>query len=391
MPWQQLVGAILRSLDREGHRLAIETADRIFQSYPAYVRVDEAELRASALANVTLAIAVVRERRRASREELEQRALVGGERARQRVPVEQMLSAFGMTMGILRDHLLELGRRDAVDATALLEATQIVWTLAEDLTVALSSAHRDAELAIARNDEHQRAEFLRQLLRGSLSSADLYHRAPAYALEESRLYRALRGRPGRDGSLEELLRALEQAVRAQDGPVLLGVLDGDAVGVTSSVPNLKDTSATVGLGAAASLGALEPSYATASRVLEVATHFSMTGVLELADVSLRAAVVSETEIGDLLTARHLAALGIEEGFADVVKETLRVFLANGMQIKRSAQRLDIHPNTLRYRLRRYEELTGGDLTDTGAVLELWWALERDRVVETYPAARPPTG
>jgi putative transposase len=189
----------------------------------------------------------------------------------------------------------------------------------------------------------------------------------------------------------ELLRVLEQTVRAHGGPVLLGVLDGDAVGIVSSVPNLKETSATVGLGAAASLGALEPSYATASRVLEVAKLFSMTGILQLADVSLRAAVVRETELGDLLMDRHLGMLHVEEGFADVVKETLRVFLANGMQIKRSAHQLDIHPNTLRYRLRRYEELTGADLTDTGALLELWWALERDRVVGGHPLLNPPTG
>lgn len=391
VPWQQRVGPILQSFDREGHRLASETADRIFKTYPAYIRVEDAALRASALANITLAIAVIRERRRATDEELEQRALVGGARARERVPVEQMLSAFGMTMGVLRDHLLELGRRDAVDATALLEATQIVWTLAEDLTVALSIAHRDAELTIARHDEHQRAEFLRQLLHGSLSSADLDHRAPAYGLDESRPYHALRGRPGGDGSLAELLRALEQAVRVQGGPLLLGVLDGDAVGIASSIPNLRETSATVGVGAAASLTALEPSFATASRVLEVARHFSMTGVLQLGDVSLRAAVMRETELGDLLLARHLGALDVKEGFADVVKETLRVFLANGMQIKRSAQQLDIHPNTLRYRLRRYEELTGADLSDTGILLELWWALERDRVVGGNPVVEQSKG
>lgn len=385
--WAELVRPILQRLDRDGEQIAIETAQRIFESYPAYARVDEGALRTSALANIRLAIAVIRERRRATDQELRQRAQVGRERAGQRVPVEQVLSAFGMTMGVLRDHLLDLGRRDAVDAAALLEVIQIVWTLTEGLTVAIAIAHRDAELEIARQDEHQRTEFLRQALQGTLSSVELEYLVPAYGLDESRQYHTLRGRPGSGGSLAELLRALEHGFRDRGGIALLGVLDGDAVGITASVPRLEATTATIGVGPAVGLDVLEPSYATASRVLEVARSFSMTGVLELGDVSLRAAVVREQELGELLLARHLRALDTEEGFADVVKETLRVLLANGMQIKRSARQLNIHPNTLRYRVRRYEELTGADLSDTGTQLELWWALERDRMVAGDEPAR----
>lgn len=381
--WDRAAGPILDSLQRDADQIAAETASRIFRQYPAYARVREGRLLFSARENVRLALAVIRERRRASAEEVEERATVGGERARQRVPVDQVLSAFGLTMGVLRDHLLALGRANSVSPPALLEATQLVWLLAEDLTAAIAIDHHNTELRIARQDEYQRAEFLRQLLGGSISAADLYHHAPTYCLDESAAYHALRGRPAPDGNLDDLLRAVEADVRSRGGSAMAGTLEGDAVGIVSRVPRLEATGATVGVGGAADLAALERSYATASRVLEVAQRFQMTGVLTLADVSLRAAVVRETELGDLLLARHLGPLDVDAGFAAVIRDTLRVFLANGLQIKRTAQALGVHPNTLRYRLARYEELTGSDLSDARVLLELWWALERQRA--TAPA------
>ena len=39
----------------------------------------------------------------------------------------------------------------------------------------------------------------------------------------------------------------------------------------------------------------------------------------------------------------------------------------------------LHPNTLRYRLRRFEELTRCDLKDPDRRMEVWWALERARL------------
>jgi DNA-binding PucR family transcriptional regulator len=39
----------------------------------------------------------------------------------------------------------------------------------------------------------------------------------------------------------------------------------------------------------------------------------------------------------------------------------------------------VHPNTLRHRLRRFEETTGTTLRDPRHLVELWWALERQRL------------
>jgi len=50
----------------------------------------------------------------------------------------------------------------------------------------------------------------------------------------------------------------------------------------------------------------------------------------------------------------------------------------------TARALHVHPNTLRHRLKRFEELTGSSLRNATEVMELWWALERRRLVGGAP-------
>jgi DNA-binding PucR family transcriptional regulator len=50
-----------------------------------------------------------------------------------------------------------------------------------------------------------------------------------------------------------------------------------------------------------------------------------------------------------------------------------------MRVDDTARALHVHPNTLRHRLRRFEETTGTTLRDPRHMVELWWALERRRL------------
>ena len=56
-------------------------------------------------------------------------------------------------------------------------------------------------------------------------------------------------------------------------------------------------------------------------------------------------------------------------------ETLRTWFAEKGSTSAAAARLYVHRNTVRYRLRRIEELTGEDLTDPAASGRVLLALE----------------
>jgi putative transposase len=78
--------------------------------------------------------------------------------------------------------------------------------------------------------------------------------------------------------------------------------------------------------------------------------------------------------------------------ADLILESVQMYLAKHRRVQAAADALLIHSNTLRYRLEKYTSMTGADLTDTEAIIEVWWALEywqvrRDRISQAGPLAQ----
>ena len=53
---------------------------------------------------------------------------------------------------------------------------------------------------------------------------------------------------------------------------------------------------------------------------------------------------------------------------------MQTWLERERQTAPTAEALHIHPNTLAYRLRRFEELSGRSLRSTADLAELWLAL-----------------
>ena len=69
--------------------------------------------------------------------------------------------------------------------------------------------------------------------------------------------------------------------------------------------------------------------------------------------------------------------------SDLVRTLSEFFTANG-NLAKAAQELDVHRNTLVYRLERIAELTELDLDDSDNRLILHLALKTQRVLATIP-------
>jgi hypothetical protein len=230
----------------------------------------------------------------------------------------------------------------------------------------------------------ERSDFVRALLEGTLAPNELQSRATAYGLLPGARYTALRARPAAGADVRELARSVE-ATGGEDGVgVLLSTIDGDVCGVVSRLPRI-DQGAIAGLGFGAELPLLSESFRLATRALETAIAFGRDGVVAIDDLSLRPAILSEGHVGERLIRRHLEPLAELGDFGATLEKTVRSYLGHGLRIDESAKALFVHPNTLRHRIDRFQQLTGADLRRIEDLVEVWWALER-RTLESAGSA-----
>src|SRR5205823_4934444 len=131
---------------------------------------------------------------------------------------------------------------------------------------------------------------------------------------------------------------------------LAAVLDGDLAGFAERIRH-RAVSTQVGVGPAAPLDRMEPSFRLATRALATAAAFGLTGVFDLDALGLRAAVVADPEVGERLVRRYIEP--IRQGAArsaGALLEAIERYLACGLRAEAAAAELNVHPNTLRYRL-----------------------------------------
>lgn len=147
---------------------------------------------------------------------------------------------------------------------------------------------------------------------------------------------------------------------------------------------------TAGLGPPTDLAAVHRSFHAAGRLLEAARAYGLRGVYDLGDLSWRVAVVSEPELATLLLDRYLRPLEAEGEFGALIEDSVREYLRRGRRIREVARSAHVHANTVRYRLRRFEELTGTSLDAPDTAVELNWAMAA-RELAGRPRGRAATG
>lgn len=354
--------------------IAEEGADRVFADIPSYAEsgVPRDSLVWSGLLHTERAVDALVARRSQQPEDIDD-LRIPTDRARRGVPVEDMLHAVRLVFGGVRDHFIEWAFELHLEPRLILEGTRILWEVTDVVTRRYATAHREEELEIARRDERQRIEFLRGLVSGSMSSAELHLRAAAFGLPLEGSYVAFRARPQVDPA--ELTRELSAWTNRMQRPTFFAPLGSDIAGVSTVAPSLRDL-ATVGVADPCDLHSIASSFRMASRALEVGIAFGQTGVVSLESLSLRMAVASEHDVGDLMVRRYVQPLEAEGEFGEVLEQSVRAFLDADLNTESAARALVVHPNTLRHRLHRFEDLTGADLSSSIGRMEIWWALER---------------
>lgn len=373
----------------EGDRLLRAVADRLRQRgdelvdgqlaalrrVRSYDRVPDDDLVRSCHRNVARVVAALEQHDGLPADVEEDERASGQRRALQGVPSEDVVGAYRTVLALLRDAFIEEASAVGGDPAAVLAGTRRLWDLTDRYSDVLVTARQQVDIDAARRDEHHRMALLQRLLAGGVEPAELVEGGAVHAVLPQPEHYVVRSRAG-PGALHRLTRHLEAG---GPGRALVAPLDEDVAGILARRPEPLD-GAVVAVAGPVALLDVPRAFAEATRVLTVALRYGRTGVVDRSTLSVRVAVEQQVELGELLHRRYVADLSSTRAGRELLA-TVREHLRRHRSVRATAAALQVHENTVRYRLDRFAHLTGADLADTDALVEVWWALE-------YEAIRP---
>lgn len=125
----------------------------------------------------------------------------------------------------------------------------------------------------------------------------------------------------------------------------------------------------------AEIGCLPDAWSEAGRALDTLLELGRNEASGLADLGVMAAVVADDLVGSAIWRRRIEPLISAVADPEAILDTVGTYLDSAMNVRETADRLFLHPNTVRYRITRFEELSDTSLRGTAdALVEVWWAL-----------------
>jgi hypothetical protein len=302
--------------------------------------------------------------------ELDHVTTFAGIRARQRVPIMALLASIHIgqhiTLEAIAERLAELEPEFPPSAVMDAFVAHLRWAQAVESRIIF--AHREAEIVAAREAHDQEIELLRALVDGPVlarHSEDLAVRGFALGTDLWVL------RTQADGQLV-------RGVVDLGGVTLQARLADEHVMVTDEYRPRRhpaaDSTVTVAVAGPVRPERLPDAYQLAGRVLAAAALHGSTGLQSVSTMATEMIRSEHPEIGRALAREHFGALNPQDEWAQVLVETFLVHLDTGQRLDATAAALFVHPNTIRHRLRRLDELTGvAPQSRMGDRVKVWWA------------------
>lgn len=349
----------------------------VCREFPSYRQVPDEDLHRSSRRNVLRVVETLHGRDLLPADISEDEGVSSRRRAVQGVPAEDVVACYRAVLAVLRDEFIEQATAAGVSTQIILDGTRRLWAMTDRLSGVLVQARHEIDIDLARRDERQKLAFLQRILNGNVLPSEVVHLGSAYGLEPDGRYWVFRARLPEEGS-QSLSRHIERTCGGLHFPALVGPIDGDLAGLTCKRPSVNDNITLLAAVGPSPLLMLAQAFAECTRLLNVAVRYRKHGLVDRQSLSVRIAVIEETEIGEALFYKYVAPV-LDCPMADLILESLQAYLERNRRVQAAAEALLIHGNTLRYRLDKYEAITGANLSDTEVIIEVWWALEYRRV------------
>jgi sugar diacid utilization regulator len=404
------VATIAARLDLRRDELADSIVGHIREQIPDYRLIDDevlADVRSITFSQLALMLGALIEGRAPSEEDFAAIRAGGARRVHQGIALESFLRAARVWGEQLWEAVLEetdpavpAEREAALDiagrvmrhvdvmsrhvAEAFLNELQSVWSDREvvrrDLLDGLVSGQGDTERIrrLARSLKLSLAErYVVIVLRG------------ADALPEEHADQPLASRV----ALRRIVDLARRHQRSTGHPVLVGMRHGEVVALCPAedaaaindvrerarvlAEALAECEVCVGVGGChQAIGDVAASYSEARDAVEIAVGIGIHGrPLHFDEVLIDHLVRSTPHADRILDSTLRPLLDYDEAKQAELVSTLRAYMDSGFNLSRSAETLQVHPNTVVYRLRRIRELSGRDPQDLNDLLLLFVGLK----------------
>ena len=315
----------------------------------------------------------------------------GTERALAGVPLPAVMTAYRIGFRFMWEETLATARAAAIPTDSILDATARVFFAQETFTQAMSSAYRQQLTAQILEREEERSALVEALLSRRITDRQsLWEAADLLRLPTSGPYVVVAAELPTIGRLG--LPAIENKLSARDIRSAWRLLPDLQVGIVhlrDQVPRdaLGTLVEVLGQAATARVG-ISPPFQELSETTDALrfARLAVTGkrsaeslVAVFEDTPLAVAAVSAPEVMAKIKSsllKRLDELPAEE--RTVLLDTFQAWLQAGGSANDTAAKIYCHPNTVRHRLRRIEELTDRSLSRPRDLAELCLAFEVER-------------
>ncbi|NYI47305.1 hypothetical protein BJ993_004385 [Nocardioides aromaticivorans] len=380
------VAALGQALLDRAEDLGEALADAVLAQVPFYdasPTVAATDLRQSSVEHLRFVFSAL-----TSEQELDLAAAeeTGRQRAEAGVPLPALLAAYRVGFRHIWEHVVAEGRGSGVDTETLLAATEHAVAAHDAFAHAASAAHAEVVAGQLVRHQERRAAMVDALLGGRIAERSaVWELAGMLGLGVAGPYVAVAVAVPTLG--QPALERLEEDLRARDLPSVwllrpdrqLGVVEVRRPEQLSALVTRLRQLATTPTGISSSFEDLADAR-DAVRLAESAMESARTGAGQLVrvfeDSPLALAATGSPELLQRVARTVFARLDEQRpGDRELMLDTLAAWLDAGGSTSHAAEALFLHPNTVRQRLKRLEELTGRSMTDPRQVAELCLALE----------------
>ena len=349
--------------------LATQVADLVHAELESYREVSDEALILAVHRDMETAVRALRQHQANPQDDLAQVAQIIRERFQTGVLMEELVRAFAFAIWQIHQRFLEVCNEVEMSREEMLDGSNTLWRLGDAITTKVVMVYNELSLQQSLIDAQRRAGFVRRLLSGMVSAGELKD----LAVDQDRRYAAVRCSCPAGFTVGDHQR-IESTGSLPKAPAILALVDDECLGIVARPP-APSPGVLVAIGPEVPLNEVARSFEIADRICHVALHQGITGVCRLEDLTWRVAAVDQPEVAALLRRRFVDPLRAEGAFGADIEASVRSYLSHRLSIPRTAGDLNLHVNTLRYRLRRFTELTGADLDDPADLLDAVWAFE----------------